>query len=62
MQMYKVVLSQGGGHPSNFKISLLLQAATLHAITVKTVTPFRLSRTTPSLGKLPYQDRKLSML
>ncbi|DBB18521.1 TPA: hypothetical protein ACH3X3_000161 [Trebouxia sp. C0006] len=35
-------------------------AAILHAITVKKVMPFSsLSRTTPSLSKLPYQHKKL---
>ena len=39
---------------------LLLQAAILHAITVKKVMPFSsLSRTAPSLSKLPYQHKKL---
>lgn len=55
--LYKMVLCQTSGRPSGIKLSLLLQAATLHAITVKKVTPFSLSRTTPSLGKLPYQNR-----
>jgi len=49
---------QISGHPSKCDILMLLQAAILNAITVKKVTPFSLSRTTPSLGKLPYQNEK----
>ncbi|KAA6418765.1 MAG: E2F target 1 [Trebouxia sp. A1-2] len=44
------------GQPPTFQPVPYL-AATLHAITVKTVTPFRLSRTTPSLGNDELQGR-----
>ncbi len=54
--VHQMVFCQISGHLSEFKISQLLQAAILHAITVIKVTPFSLSRTTPSLGK---QNQKL---
>ena len=54
-----MVYREISGRPLTSSNSLLLQAAILHAITVKKVTPFSLSRATPSLGKLSFQNEKL---